>query len=184
MGEFKIYQRFNTDTQASGNMRQARMPDPQPHRARQPLQSHAQPSQTQPQAQRQAQSSQPQAQRQAQPSQPQPQHRAQQPKAHVIQNQAVHNQQKNTPKRHIRRKTQHKNNQASGIGGFISRILPPSVYNPETKKLFGVLAAEDLLLVALIFLFLDSDDEDSNLLVLALAFVLLSDYIDLSSFAF
>ncbi len=72
----------------------------------------------------------------------------------------------------------------SGLGGILNRILPASVYNPETKKIFGFLSAEDLLLVALIFLFMDNDDEDNTLMVLALIFVLVSDYIDLSDFSF
>ena len=58
-----------------------------------------------------------------------------------------------------------------------------TLFNVIQKKNLGILSAEDLLLVALIFLFLDSDNEDSNLMVLALAFVLLSDYIDLSQFS-
>ncbi len=82
------------------------------------------------------------------------------------------------PKNHGR-KGEH---QAKGLCGLVGRILPASIYNPDTKRIFGFLTAEDLLLVALIFLFLDSNDEDSNLTVLALAFVLLSDYIDLSAF--
>ncbi len=65
----------------------------------------------------------------------------------------------------------------------MGKILPSSLYNIETKKIFGFLSAEDLLLVALIFLFLDSDEEGSGLMVLALAFVLLSDFVDLSGFA-
>ncbi len=81
-------------------------------------------------------------------------------------------------KRHIRHGKSSKN---TGVGGIINRFLPSSVYNPETKKILGILTAEDLLLVALIFLFLDNDDEDNWAVVLALAFVLLSDYIDLSS---
>ena len=57
-------------------------------------------------------------------------------------------------------------------------LLPPSLYNPQTKKLFGFLDAEDLLLVALIFLFLEREDEDETV-ILALLYILLSDYIDL-----
>lgn len=56
-------------------------------------------------------------------------------------------------------------------------LLPPSLYNPKTKKLFGFLDAEDLLLVALIFLFLEREDEDETV-ILALLYILLSDYID------
>lgn len=86
------------------------------------------------------------------------------------------------PKRHIR-KGGNQQRQAPKANGFLTRFLPTSIYNPDTKKILGILSAEDLLLVALIFLFLDSDNEDSNLMVLALAFVLLSDYIDLSQFS-
>jgi len=66
--------------------------------------------------------------------------------------------------------------------GLLEGFLPGAVYNPENKKIFGVLSAEDLLLVALIFLFADSSDEDGNLMCLALLYVLLSDYIDLSDY--
>ncbi len=76
----------------------------------------------------------------------------------------------------------HHKHSTHSLEGIIGKLLPTSVYNPETRKILGFLSAEDLLLVALIFLFLDSDEEGSNLTVLALAFVLLSDYIDLSSF--
>lgn len=71
---------------------------------------------------------------------------------------------------------------ARGIMGLLEGFLPGAVYNPENKKIFGLLSAEDLLLVALIFLFADSGDEDGNLICLALLYVLLSDYIDLSDY--
>ncbi len=73
---------------------------------------------------------------------------------------------------------------SKGLSGIFQSLLPPTVYNPETKKILGFLSSEDLLLVALIFLFLDNDDEDNTLMVLALIFVLISDYIDLSDFSF
>ena len=66
--------------------------------------------------------------------------------------------------------------------GLIENFLPGAFYNCENKKIFGILSAEDLLLVALIFLFADSSDEDTNLICLALLYVLLSDYIDLSDY--
>lgn len=69
-----------------------------------------------------------------------------------------------------------------GIQGLLENFLPKSIYNFETKKIFGILSSEDLLLIALIFLFADSGDEDSNLICLALIYVLLSDYIDLSDY--
>ena len=66
--------------------------------------------------------------------------------------------------------------------GLIESFLPEALYNAESKKLFGILSAEDLLLIALIFIFADSGDEDGNLICLALLYVLLSDYIDLSDY--
>ena len=71
---------------------------------------------------------------------------------------------------------------SKGIQGLLENFLPKSIYNFETKKIFGILSSEDLLLIALIFLFADSGDEDSNLICLALIYVLLSDYIDLSDY--
>lgn len=81
-----------------------------------------------------------------------------------------------------------KRERTSGDGhkkqGFLQGILPHGLYDPKSKKLFGVLAAEDLLLVALIFLLLEKDGEDNTLMVLALFYVLLSDYIDLPELGF
>ena len=62
---------------------------------------------------------------------------------------------------------------------FLFDLLPPALYNHETKKILGLINAEDLLLIALIFMFLDSDQPDHQLLVYALLYILLSDYIDL-----
>ena len=67
---------------------------------------------------------------------------------------------------------------------FLGSILPKGLYNSKTKKLFGVLCAEDLMLVALIFLLLESDSEDNIMTVLVLLYVLLSDYIDLPELGF
>lgn len=61
----------------------------------------------------------------------------------------------------------------------ILRFLPPVFYNSETKKVLGMFSAEDLLLVALIFLLLDSKETEDSVLVYLLLYVLLSDYIDL-----
>lgn len=66
-----------------------------------------------------------------------------------------------------------------GISGLLQGLLPSAIYDHKTKKIFGLLSAEDLLLLALIFLFLEKDDEDNGIMVLALIFVLVSDYIDL-----
>ncbi len=67
---------------------------------------------------------------------------------------------------------------------FLKNLLPTSVYDPKRKKLFGIFAAEDILLVALIFLLLEKDDEDNLLMILALAYVLLSEYIEIPGFEF
>ncbi len=77
---------------------------------------------------------------------------------------------------------EHRENRQGGHRGKSPRsmlfgLLPPSLYNPKTKKLFGFLNSEDLLLVALIFLFLEREDEDETV-ILALLYILLSDYID------
>lgn len=63
-------------------------------------------------------------------------------------------------------------------------LIPRHIYNPDTKKILGVLSSEDLLLIALIFLFLESNDDDNPLMVLALVYVLLGEYIDFGEFAF
>ena len=65
------------------------------------------------------------------------------------------------------------------ISSLIHGIVPTTIYNPKTKKILGFLTAEDLLLVALIFLFSESDDDPDPLMILALVYILLSEYIDL-----
>ena len=65
------------------------------------------------------------------------------------------------------------------ISAILNSIIPSSVYNPETKKVFGILTAEDLLIVALIFLFSENSEDCDPLLIPALIYILLSDYIDL-----
>lgn len=79
---------------------------------------------------------------------------------------------------------QDKKNKESNPLGFLKGLLPSSLYDSSSKKLFGFLAAEDLLLVALIFLLLDRDGEDNLLLIIALGYILISDYIDLPEFGF
>ncbi|MBQ9737762.1 MAG: hypothetical protein IJV86_05140 [Clostridia bacterium] len=71
--------------------------------------------------------------------------------------------------------------QSSGVkkNGFLQGLLPSSIYDFQSKKLFGILSAEDLLLIALIFLFLEKEDGDNTLMILALGYILLSDYIEL-----
>lgn len=81
-----------------------------------------------------------------------------------------------------RKAPQHKN--AQKPLGFLQGILPSALYDSDSKKLFGFLAAEDLLLVALIFLLLEKDGEDNLLMIIALAYVLISDYIELPEFGF
>ena len=66
-------------------------------------------------------------------------------------------------------------------GSVITRLIPPSLYNPETGKVFGFLTAEDLFIAALIILLIDSGDDecDNTMLILALLYLLLSEHIDL-----
>ncbi len=145
----KIYQRFNADT-PTNNVNSASIPRQPTVRINTPRQHSANP---------QAKSSH--------------LNRNQQPQSN---HQHSHRQ-----TRRIRRANNHSRDNDKAFGGLdklIARFLPSSIYNCETKKLFGFLATEDLLLVALIFLFLDSEEEDSNLIALALLFVLVSDYID------
>ena len=67
---------------------------------------------------------------------------------------------------------------------FLRSFIPKNIYNPETKKILGFLEAEDLLIIALIFLFLESSEDDNPLMVLALVYILLGEYIDFGDFAF
>ncbi len=64
-------------------------------------------------------------------------------------------------------------------GSPILSLLPKAVYHPETKKILGLFSAEDLLLIAMIFLLLDSEDTENSVLVYALLYILISEYIDL-----
>lgn len=66
-----------------------------------------------------------------------------------------------------------------GFGQILYGLLPSSVYNPETKKVFGLLETEDMLLVLLILLLAENKEENQTMLMLALAYLLLSEYIDL-----
>lgn len=61
----------------------------------------------------------------------------------------------------------------------ISGLIPSALYNPESKKVLGLFSAEDLLLAALIFILMENDENDDPMLIYALLYVLLSDYIDL-----
>ena len=73
---------------------------------------------------------------------------------------------------------------SKGTKGLLHGILPSSVYNPDSKKIFGFFSAEDLLLVALIFLCAESDEEDNSMMILALLYILVSDYIELPDLSF
>lgn len=66
--------------------------------------------------------------------------------------------------------------------GSLSSFIPSSVYNPETKKVFGIFSAEDVLIAALILVLNERSEEngdDNTLLICALLYILLSEYIDL-----
>lgn len=58
------------------------------------------------------------------------------------------------------------------------KFLPKEIYNPQTHKFFGKLSGEDILIIGLILMVLDSDCDEDMLLVLALLYILLSDWID------
>ncbi|MEG1441451.1 MAG: hypothetical protein RSB38_07790 [Oscillospiraceae bacterium] len=73
------------------------------------------------------------------------------------------------------KKQKEKNNPLLGL-------IPTTVYNPETKKVLGFLSTEDLLLIALIFLFMENDENDDPMIIYALIYILISDYIDLGEF--
>lgn len=93
-----------------------------------------------------------------------------------------HNSQPQIPHHSGEQHTQQKERKKSS--DFLKNLLPSSVYDPKRKKLFGIFAAEDILLVALIFLLLEKDDEDNLLMILALAYVLISEYIEIPGFEF
>ena len=63
----------------------------------------------------------------------------------------------------------------------VTKFIPQSVYNPQTGKVLGFLSAEDLLILGLIFLLLDSGDEceDNSMLIYALLYILISEHMDL-----
>lgn len=74
--------------------------------------------------------------------------------------------------------TGHKRHNIS-LSSLINGFLPPSIYNHKTKKILGVISAEDLLLIALILLFSENEENNDPLTVIALIYILLSDYIEL-----
>ena len=71
--------------------------------------------------------------------------------------------------------------QKTGKSHPIAKLIPQSIYNPETGKVLGFLSAEDLLIAALILLLIDSgdDENDNSMLIYALVYILISEHIDL-----
>ncbi len=57
-------------------------------------------------------------------------------------------------------------------------LIPPCIYNEDSKKVLGFLSAEDLLLIALILIFLDNEEKDP-IIIYALLYILILEYIDL-----
>ena len=62
----------------------------------------------------------------------------------------------------------------TGFLDSILNMLPNELYNRNTKKILGLVTAEDLLLVSLILLVADSGEKDSAALILALLYILAS----------
>ena len=56
--------------------------------------------------------------------------------------------------------------------------LPNEIYNCETHKFFGFLSGEDILIIGLILMVLDRGCDEDLFLILALLYILLSDWID------
>lgn len=77
---------------------------------------------------------------------------------------------------YISRETEHAPS-GSAETGFLDSILnmlPNELYNRNTKKILGLVTAEDLLLASLILLVADSGEKDSAALILALLYILAS----------
>lgn len=102
-------------------------------------------------------------------------------KGNVQNNQGSQNQQTQQNNLHREHKPDNirKEPKPQGIGGLLQKFLPDAVYDRNKKKIFGIFSAEDLLLVALIFLLLEKEEGDNSIMVLALLYILVSDYIDL-----
>ena len=62
----------------------------------------------------------------------------------------------------------------TGFLDSILNMLPNELYNRNTKKILGLVTAEDLLLASLILLVADSGEKDSAALILALLYILAS----------
>ena len=56
----------------------------------------------------------------------------------------------------------------------ILSFIRPGIYNTETKKILGILTAEDLLLAALILMIADSDENDDLALLIALVYIFMA----------
>lgn len=59
----------------------------------------------------------------------------------------------------------------------VLRFIPSALYNPDTKKVLGMFSAEDLLLAGLIFLLLENEEKQDDMLIYALLYILISDYL-------
>ncbi len=84
------------------------------------------------------------------------------------------------PKPHRKEEARRKN---PGSKNFLE-FLPKEIYNSETHKFFGRISSEDILLIGLILLILDKGCKDDFALVLALGYILLSDFLDLGNILF
>lgn len=62
--------------------------------------------------------------------------------------------------------------------------LPKELYDPKTHKFFGKISSEDILLIGLIFLALESGKSEDLLLAAALFYILLSDKFDFGNILF
>lgn len=83
--------------------------------------------------------------------------------------------------RHTHDKNTNSDKQKPSPVSPLLKLIPQSVYNPETGKVLGFLSAEDLLIGALILLLIDNQesDEDNTILIYALVYILISDKINL-----
>ena len=86
---------------------------------------------------------------------------------------------KNSPKKEMPKKETPLSPKQKNAKDGILRWLPPALYHRETKKILGIFTAEDLLLIALILLFLENETEEDNNPVYLLVYLLISDYFDL-----
>ena len=116
-------------------------------------------------------------------SNPQPRHQNQNPHREVTPSNSQSGQHASNCKKSTGSSASYKKRSISG-NHLLQGFLPSALYDPNSKKLFGFLKSEDLLLIALIFLLLEKDGDDNLLMILALGYVLLSDYIDLPELGF